>query len=70
MGSVEITPIYGVKGNDRNEIKYLSPEWMKMLSLVETEAGANGILVDMNQGTGWPFGGPEVTLDNAACNGD
>lgn len=67
MGSVEITPIYGVKGNDRNEIKYLSPEWMKMLSLVETEAGANGILVDMNQGTGWPFGGPEVTLDNAAC---
>lgn len=67
MGSVEITPIYGVKGNDRNEIKYLSPEWMKMLSLVETEAGANGILVDMNQGTGWPFGGPEVTLDDAAC---
>lgn len=67
MGSVEITPIYGVKGNDRNEIKYLSPEWMKMLSLVETEAGANGILVDMNQGTGWPFGGPEVTLDEAAC---
>ena len=67
MGSVEITPIYGVKGNDRNEIKYLSPEWMKRLSLVETEAGANGILVDMNQGTGWPFGGPEVTLDDAAC---
>lgn len=67
MGSVEITPIYGVKDNDRNEIKYLSPEWMKMLSLVETEAGANGILVDMNQGTGWPFGGPEVTLDDAAC---
>lgn len=67
MGSVEITPIYGVKGNDRNDIKYLSPEWMKMLSLVETEAGANGILVDMNQGTGWPFGGPEVTLDEAAC---
>lgn len=67
IGSVEITPIYGVKGNDRNEIKYLSPEWMKMLSLVETEAGANDILVDMNQGTGWPFGGPEVTLDDAAC---
>lgn len=67
MGSVEITPIYGVKGNERNEIKYLTPEWMKKLSLVETEAKANGILVDMNQGTGWPFGGPEVALDDAAC---
>ena len=25
IGGVEITPIYGVKGNDANEISYLSP---------------------------------------------
>jgi len=67
LGSVEITPIYGVQGNDHNEIKFLSPDWMKMLSLVEKEGNRNGILIDMNQGTGWPFGGPEVPLDNAAC---
>lgn len=67
IGSVEITPIYGVQGNDANDIQYLSPEWMKQLRNVQEAAARNGMLVDMNQGTGWPFGGPEVTLDYSAC---
>ncbi len=67
IGSVEITPIYGVKNNERNEISFLSPEWLGMLRHVENEAARNGILVDMNQGTGWPFGGPEVTEEWSAC---
>ena len=67
IGSVEITPIYGVQGNDANEISYLTPEWMKMLRVVEEGGKADGILVDMNQGTGWPFGGPEVSVSDAAC---
>ena len=67
IGSVEITPIYGVLGNDSNDISYLSPEWMKMFRYVENTASHDGMLVDMNQGTGWPFGGPEVSLDDAAC---
>ena len=28
MGTMEITPIYGVQGNDANEIQFLTPEWM------------------------------------------
>ncbi|MBD5285606.1 MAG: glycosyl hydrolase family 2 [Bacteroides sp.] len=67
IGSVEITPIYGVKGNDANEIPYLSDEWMNALRITQAEAAANGVLVDMNQGTGWPFGGPEVPIEDAAC---
>ncbi|MDE6772460.1 MAG: hypothetical protein K2J49_07650 [Muribaculaceae bacterium] len=67
LGSLEITPIYGVKNNEHNEIGFLSPEWMAMLRTTEEIAGANGILVDMNQGTGWPFGGPEVSQDDGAC---
>ncbi|MDE6142797.1 MAG: glycosyl hydrolase family 2, partial [Muribaculaceae bacterium] len=67
LGSLEITPIYGVKNNEHNEIGFLSPVWMAMLRTTEEIAGANGILVDMNQGTGWPFGGPEVSQDDAAC---
>ena len=67
IGSVEITPIYGVQGNDANEIQYLTDEWMRQLRNVQEAAARNGVLVDMNQGTGWPFGGPEVTLDDAAC---
>ena len=30
IGTVEITPIYGVQGNERNERPYLSPAWMRM----------------------------------------
>lgn len=67
IGAVEITPIYGVQGNDANEIKFLSPEWMRMLRTVENEAAADNMIVDMNQGTGWPFGGPEVSEEDAAC---
>ena len=66
IGSVEITPIYGVQGNDANNIAFLSPEWMKMLSFTITETKRLGMETDMNTGTGWPFGGPEVTVRDAA----
>jgi len=67
MGTMEITPIYGVKGNDANDIEFLSPAWMKMLRHTEAEAKNNGMQIDMNTGTGWPFGGPEVSIEDAAC---
>lgn len=66
IGGVEITPIYGVKGDDSKYIDYLSPQWMSMLSHTETESKRLGMQVDMNTGTGWPFGGPEVTVADAA----
>ena len=66
MGTVEITPIYGVIGNEANEIDYLTPTWMEMLRHTTSEATRLGMEVDMNNGTGWPFGGPEVTLEDAA----
>lgn len=66
IGGVEITPIYGVQGNDANEIPYLSPKWMQMLKHVETEGARLGIETNMATGTGWPFGGPLVTETDAA----
>ncbi|VBB48020.1 conserved exported hypothetical protein [uncultured Paludibacter sp.] len=66
MGGVEITPIYGVKGFENKYINYLSPQWMNMLAHTEAEAENIGMKVDMNTGTGWPFGGPEVTIQEAA----
>ena len=67
IGAVEITPIYGVKGNDNHNIAYLSPEWMQALKTTQDIARPLGIEVDMNCGTGWPFGGPHISLDEAAC---
>ena len=67
IGAVEITPLYGVKGNDKSDIPFLSPEWMQALKTVQDIAKPLGIEVDMNCGTGWPFGGPHISLDQAAC---
>lgn len=67
IGTLEITPLYGVQDNDANNIDYLSPKWMQMLKFVEEEGKKDGIQIDMNNGTGWPFGGPWVPIDEAAC---
>ena len=61
LGGVEITPIYGVKGQDARELTYLSPEWVAMLKHTIVEASRLDMGVDMPTGTGWPFGGPQVT---------
>jgi len=67
IGAVEITPLYGVQGNDKNDIPYLSSKWMDMLQFVEKENKEVGIETDMATGTGWPFGGPWVPINEAAC---
>ena len=65
IGGVEITPIYGVKGNDANDIPYLSPQWMQMLKYVEKRGAELGVETNMATGTGWPFGGPLVQEEDA-----
>ena len=67
IGALEITPIYGVQGNQANNIPYLSDKWMEMLRFTEEQGKANGIEIDMATGTGWPFGGPWVPLEESAC---
>lgn len=67
LGAVEITPLYGVKGNEANNIPFLSPQWMQMLRVCQQVGEETGIQIDMNCGTGWPFGGPEVPIEEAAC---
>ena len=66
IGALEITPIYGVLNNDKNNIEFLSPQWMEMLRFVQAESNKNNIQIDMATGTGWPFGGPWVPLEESA----
>lgn len=67
IGALEITPLYGVQGNDKNNIPYLSDKWMEMLRYTQEQGRQNGIEIDMATGTGWPFGGPWVPLEESAC---
>lgn len=66
FGGVEITPIYGAMGYEDQYIDYLSDEWMEMLHFTLQKADELGMGVDMNTGTGWPFGGPHITPYKAA----
>ena len=75
IGAVEITPIYGVQGNQQTgdqfvpgkNIDYLSDRWMDMLRFTQSQGELQDIEIDMATGTGWPFGGPWVPLEESAC---
>ena len=62
IGGVEITPIYGARGYENRAIEFLSPHWVEMLEHTAREAQRLGMGVDMATGTGWPFGGPQVSV--------
>ena len=66
IGAVEITPLYGVQDNQANNIDYLSDKWLDMLRYTGEQCKRNGIELDMATGTGWPFGGPWVPLEESA----
>lgn len=66
IGGVEITPIYGVKGQEDNFLPFLSPEYLEMLEYTTHLADSLGMGVDMVLGTGWPYGGPQVEPEHAA----
>lgn len=66
IGGVEITPIYGVKGQEKNFIDFLSPKYLEMLDYTIKVADSLNMQVDMVLGTGWPYGGAHVTVPYAA----
>lgn len=66
MGGVHIIPIYGVKGFEDRFRDFLSPEWMELLAHTISEGKRVGLGVDLSTGTGWPFGGLNVSSEDAA----
>ncbi|MDP0498740.1 MAG: glycosyl hydrolase [Verrucomicrobiota bacterium JB022] len=66
LGGVEITPIYGARGAEERYVAYLSPRWVELLQHTGAEANRLGLGVDMATGTGWPFGGPWVPVEDGA----
>ncbi|MBE0657493.1 MAG: glycoside hydrolase [Bryobacteraceae bacterium] len=64
-GGLHIIPIYGAKGYESRYIDYLSPKWMSMMSHSASEARRLGMDIDMTLGSGWCFGGPNITRENA-----
>ncbi|MCA9262419.1 MAG: hypothetical protein KDA60_01165 [Planctomycetales bacterium] len=65
IGGVEITCIYGVKGNAERNREYRSDAWVAAIRHVAREAQRLGMGVDLPAGSGWRMGGPTVTMEHA-----
>ncbi len=65
LGGIHIIPIYGAQGFESKYLNYLSPEWMEMMGWAVSEARRLGMDCDMTTGSGWCFGGPQVTDEDA-----
>lgn len=55
----------GSKEMNRERFRSYPPNGWKCLNTHRPKL-KNGIEIDMNTGTGWPFGGPDITLNHAA----
>ncbi|MFC0877518.1 glycosyl hydrolase [Saccharicrinis sp. FJH2] len=65
LGGMEITPIYGVKGQESEFINFTSDKWMQRLEHTLKAAQDNNMGIDMALASGWPFGGPWVEPKDA-----
>jgi hypothetical protein len=70
IGGVEIQPVYPFELDDAGKrfknAAYLSDEFLDRLRFTAQEAQRLGMRVDITLGSGWPFGGPQTTIDHAA----
>ncbi|MCF0057707.1 glycosyl hydrolase [Dyadobacter sp. CY356] len=66
LGGVHIIPIYGVKGYESDFIPFLTDHWLDVMQHTVSEGKRLGLGVDMTTGTGWPFGGPNVSKQMGA----
>jgi hypothetical protein len=64
-GGFEIQPVYplSLEGNT----PYLSDAFLGSVRLANDTGRGEGMRVDMTLGSGWPFGGPHISADNASA---
>lgn len=72
IGGIEIQPVYPLALDDpergiRN-LPFLSPEFLEAVRFASLTAQDLGLRVDLTLGTGWPYGGPHVRIEQAAAN--
>jgi hypothetical protein len=70
IGGFEVQPVYplvldeqvpGVKNH-----KFLSPEFLDALTFTSQRAKELGLRFDLTLGSGWPYGGPQIPITQAA----
>ena len=65
MGGMHVIPIYSVKNSKRDKPLH-TPEWMSAFSLAVKLANEKGLGVDLTTGSGWCFGGPQLSKEEGS----
>lgn len=71
FGGFEIQPVYALSlDNPETGLKnldYLSPEFLNAVNFANEEGHRQGMRVDVTMGSGWPYGGPHIGIDEASA---
>lgn len=70
IGGFEINPVYPLMPDDPTKgfrnYPFLSDEYLDALRFVAGKAHELGLRMDLTLGSGWPFGGPTVSISDAS----
>ncbi|HWC17588.1 MAG TPA: glycosyl hydrolase, partial [Terriglobales bacterium] len=70
IGGFEVQPVYPLALDDAQHgfqnLPYLSDEFLDRLRFVGDKAQELGMRIDLTLGSGWPYGGPQVPITEAA----
>jgi len=70
IGGFEVQPVYPLVLDDESAgiktTSFLSDEFIEALRFTSEKARELGLRFDLTLGSGWPFGGPMVSIDHAA----
>ena len=70
IGGFEVQPIYPLAVDDQvpglKNLTLLSPEFLSALKFTGAKARELGLRFDLTLGSGWPYGGPMISIDEAA----
>jgi len=70
FGGFELASVYPLALDDPQKgirnLPYASPEMVEMLHFAREQGSSLGMRVDLTLGSGWPFGGPQIPIDQAA----
>ncbi|MBI3209192.1 MAG: glycoside hydrolase [Candidatus Solibacter usitatus] len=70
IGGFEVQPVYPLVLDDEipgvRSKKYLSPEFLDALKFTSAKSRELGLRMDLTLGSGWPYGGPNTPITEAA----
>ncbi len=70
IGGIEVQPVYPLSPDDPStgikNLQFLSDEFLDALSFTADKSRELGLRLDLTLGSGWPFGGPTVSVSQSA----